>query len=139
MFKYKKIVLYTCTFLYLLFSFFELIKYMFYDSNVFGLIYLLINLVIIFLLVPTAHNYKKYFSKIRISKFILIILIGLFSSFLLESIVMNGIKVVDDSSKYISSIFVYKNVFKVIIYVILLILTILEFRVEKLIKSISKK
>ena len=139
MFKYKKIVLYTCTFLYLLFSFFELIKYMFYDSNVFGLVYLLINLVIIFLLVPTAHNYKKYFSKIRISKFILIILIGLFSSFLLESIVMNGIKVVDDSSKYISSIFIYKNVFKVIIYVILLILTILEFRVEKLIKSISKK
>lgn len=139
MFKYKRIVIYICTFLYLIFSFLELIKYMFYDSNVFGLIYLLINLIIIFLLVPSAHNYKKYFSKIRISKFILIILIGIFSSFILEGIVMNGIGVVDDSKKYIDGIFIYKNVFKVIIYAVLFILTVFEFKVEKLIKSISKK
>ena len=52
---------------------------------------------------------------------------------------MNGIGVVDDSKKYIDSIFIYKNVFKVIIYAVLFILTIFEFKVEKLIKSISKK
>ena len=138
MFKYKRIVLYTCTFLYLIFSFVELIKYMFVNSNIYGLIYLLINLVIIFLLVPTTHNYKKYFSKIRISKLILIILIGIFNSFILESVVLNNIGVVDDSSKYIQSIFIYKSVFKVIIYAVLLVITILEFKVEKLIKSIRK-
>ena len=138
MFKYKRIVLYICTFLYLIFSFVELIKYMFVNSNIYGLIYLLINLVIIFLLVPTTHNYKKYFSKIRISKLILIILIGIFNSFILESVVLNNIGVVDDSSKYIQSIFIYKSVFKVIIYAVLLVITILEFKVEKLIKSIRK-
>lgn len=139
MFKYKKIVLYICTFLYLIFSFIELIKYMFFDSNYFGLFYLLINLVIIFLLVPTTHNYKKYFSKIRISKFIIIILLGIFNSFILQNIVLNNIHLIDDSKKYIDSIFIYKNVIKLIIYIILFIITIFEFKVERLLKSIREK
>lgn len=136
MFKYKKIILYICTSLYLLFSFIELIKYMFYDSNIFGLIYLLINLIIIFLLVPTTHNYKKYYSKIRISKFILIIVFGIFNSFILQNLLLNNISIVDDSKKYIESIFIYKNVFKLIIYIILTIITIFEFKVKKIFKSI---
>ena len=139
MFRYKKIVLYICTFLYLVFSFIEFLKYMFINSNVFGLIYLLINLLIIFLLVPTTHNYKKYFSKIRISKLILIVLLGIFNSFILQKIVLGNINLIDDSSKYIANIFIYKNIFKVIIYGIIFIITILEFKVEKLLKSIREK
>ena len=139
MFKYKKLALYLCTFLYLVFSFIELIKYLFADSNVFGLIYLLINLVIIFLLVPTTYNYRKQFSKIRISKFILIILIGIFNSFILERILLNNLSFIDDSKKYIDLIFVYKNVLKTIIYASIFIITIFEFKIEKLLKSISNK
>ena len=139
MFKYKKLALYLCTFLYLVFSFIELIKYLFADSNVFGLIYLLINLVIIFLLVPTTYNYRKQFSKIRISKFILIILIGIFNSFILERILLNNLSFIDDSKKYIDLIFVYKYVLKTIIYASIFIITIFEFKIEKLLKSISKK
>ena len=138
MFKYKKMVLYFCTFLYLVFSFIELIKYMMVDSNIFGMIYLFINLFIIFLLVPTTYNYKKYFSKARISKLIIIIVIGLFNSFFLEKCIINGVNIIDSSKEYISKIFVIKNVFKVIIYAVILAITIMEFKVKKLFKNISK-
>lgn len=139
MFKYKKIILYICMFLFLILSFIELLKYMFVDSNIYGLIYLFINLLIIFLLIPTVYNYKKYFSKIRISKLILIILLGIFNSFILHNIFLNNVTIIDDSKKYIDSIMIYKNVFKPIIYAVILIITILEFKVEKLFKSIREK
>lgn len=139
MFKYKKFILNICTFIFIVLSFIEFVKYMFFESNIFGIIYLLINLVIILLLVPTSYNYKKYFSKIRISKLILIILIGIFNSFILKNIVLNNSGVIDASKKYIDSIFVYKSVFKLIIYIILACITILEFKVEKLFKSSKSK
>ena len=135
MYKYKKIVLFICTFLFMLFSLIELIKYMVVDSNLYGLIYLIINLVIIFLLIPTAYNYKKYFSKIRISKLILIILLGIFNSFILQNIFLNNYDVIDSSKKYIESIFVIKNVLKLVIYILLTLITIFEFKVEKLLKK----
>lgn len=138
MFKYKKMILYFCTFLYLIFSFIELIQYMLQNSNLFGLVYLLINLLIIFLLVPTTYNYKKYFSKIRISKFIIIILIGIFNSFILQNLLLNNASVIDESKKYIGSIFIYKSIFKPIIYFIITVITILEFKVKKLFKSVKK-
>ena len=134
MYKYKKIVLFICTLSFLVLSLIELIKYLFVDTNLFGLIYLIINLVIIFLLIPTAYNYKKYFSKIRISKLILIILLGIFNSFILQTIITNNYDIVDSSKKYIESIFVIKNVLKLIIYIIIGVITILEFKVEKLLK-----
>ena len=136
MFKYKKIALYICTFVFIFLSFAELIKYMFYDSNLYGLIYLINNLLIIFLLVPTTYNYKRYFSKIRISKLIIIILFGIFNSYILQNIVLNNMSVIDASKIYIDSIFVYKSVFKGIIYLVILVITIFEFKVEKLIKSV---
>ena len=135
MFKYKKFILNICTFIFIVLSFIEFIKYMFFESNVFGLIYLLINLLIILLLVPTSYNYKKYFSKIRISKLILIVLIGIFNSFFLQNIVLNNSGLIDASKKYIDSIFIYKSIFKLIIYILLACITVLEFKVEKIFKS----
>lgn len=139
MFKYKKIALYLSTILYVLLFIIELVKYMFVKSNVFGLIYLIVNLLIIFLLVPTTHNYKKYFSVARISKLIIILLLGIFNSFILEHIILNNYGIIDSSKEYIKSIFIYKNVLKSIIYFTILVITIFEFRVEKLLKSISNK
>ena len=138
MFKYKKITLIICTFLYFIFSLIELIKYLFIDSNLFGLIYLINNLIILFLLIPTTHNYKKNFSKIRISKFILIVLFGLFNSFILQNILLNNYEIIDSSKKYIESIFVIKNIFKLIIYIIIIIITVLEFNLKRLLKGIGK-
>ena len=139
MFKYKKIILNICTVIFLLLSFVEFIKYMFVDSNKFGLIYLLINLLLILLLVPTSYNYKKYFSKIRISKLIIIVLLGIFNSFFLQKVLLNNMNVVDESKKYIDSIFVYKSIFKLIIYIIIAVITVFEFKVEKLFKTVVNK
>ena len=138
MFKYKKVTLIICTFLYFIFSLIELIKYLFIDSNLFGLIYLINNLIILFLLIPTTHNFKKNFSKIRISKFILIVLFGLFNSFILQNIFLNNYEIIDSSKKYIESIFIIKNIFKLIIYIIIIIITVLEFNLKKLLKGIGK-
>ena len=133
MFKYKKYSLYFVTLLYIMFFIIELIKYLKVDSNIYGLIYLCFNLIIIFLLVPCAYNYKKYFSTARISKLIIIVLLGIFTSYILNNI----IHTIDSSKEYISKIYLYKNILKGIIYFILSIICILEFKVEKVIKSIS--
>ena len=56
--------------------------------------------LIIFLLVPCAYNYKKYYSPARISKLIIIILLGIFASFVLDKITIK----IDSSSEYINKI-----------------------------------
>ena len=137
MFKYKKTALIICTLLFLILSLIELIKYLFIDTNIYGLIYLINNLLIIFLLIPTTYNYKRRFSKIRISQFIIIILFGILNSFVLEHIVLSNYDVIDSSKKYIESIFFIKNILKSIIYVVLLFITILEFKGKVLVKNNS--
>ena len=140
MFKYKKIVLYTCTILLVLLSLIELIKYFIIDNTLYGVFYLLINLIILFFLIPCAYNYKKYYSAARISKLIIIVVLGIFNCYILEHIIINTMSYVDSSTNYIKSIFIYKNIFKGIVYFILLLFTVFEFKLEKVLsKSISSK
>ena len=135
MFKYKKYSLYTLTILFIIFSLIELIIYLTVKSTIFGLIYLFINLLIIFLLVPCTYNYKKYYNPARISKFIIIILLGIFNSYILGSIVINGINYTDSSIDYMNKIFIFKNILKGIIYLALTVITIFEFKIDKVIKK----
>ena len=140
MFKYKKLTLLFITLVYIIFSLIELIYYFKVDSTLYGLIYLLNTLFIIFLMIPTAYNYKKAFCASRASKFIIIVVFGIFTSYILGSLVLHGMNYTDDSLKYMKSIFIYKNIFKGIIYFIFIIFTLLEFKIDKLIlKSIGKK
>ena len=127
MFKYKKISFYFITAIYVLLSIIELIKYFFTDCNYFGLYYLLITLFIIFLMIPTLYNYKKYFSTARISKFIMII----FNSFVLKSVLFNIYKYQDASEDFIRSIFIIKNILKPVLYCSIGGLCFLEFYNEK--------
>jgi len=139
MFKYKRMVLFVLTFLFILFSFIEFIIYFRIDNTIFGMIYLLNSLLTMFLLVPCAYNYKKKFNPARISKLIIIIVFGIFNSFILESLVINGINYTDNSIQFINKIFIYKNVFKTIIYIGLLVFTVFEFNIAKIVrKSVSK-
>ena len=62
MYKYKKMTIKLIALLYIVITIIETVKYLFSDSNIFGLIYLLISSFIIFLLVPTSHNYNIYYS-----------------------------------------------------------------------------
>ncbi len=138
MYKYKKYTIIILTVIYIILSIVEFIKYFLIDCNLFGLVYLLIDLLIIFLLVPVAYNYKRYFSSIRISKLIIVILIGIFNSYILYKIVINNMNYVDASIEFNNGIFIIKNILKGIVYFILLIFTIFEFKLEKLLNNITK-
>lgn len=139
MFKYRKITLYLITILYILFTLIEFIIYLSVYSNVFGLVYFIISSLIIFLLVPCAYNYKKYYSVARISKMIIIIVLGLFSSYLLFSIVSNSMSYIDSSILFNSKIKTIKMILKPILFFMMIILTFFETKGERIIKTISKK
>lgn len=138
MYKKKKLLLNIINILFLVFSLMELIKYFKIDNTLFGVIYLLINLVIIFLLLPVTFNYKRHYSTARISKVIMIIVIGIFNSFILNLIVLKSMNYTDGSNDYIKSIFIFKNILKPILYLLLLGFLILESKSQYKLKKISK-
>lgn len=132
MYKYKKYTIKLLTLIYIILSIIEIVKYCLVDSCLYGLIYLLITLLIIFLLVPVSYNYNKYYSVARISKLIMIILIGIFNSYILNIIVINNMSYIDASVLYNKDIFVIKNILKGIIYFILVVFTAFEFKLDKI-------
>lgn len=100
---------------------------------------MIINFIIIFLMVPVAINYKKYYSPQRISKLIIILILMLINSYILGPIVLNSMSYTDSSSEYINSVFVIKNILKGIIFGLLLVFTTFEFKLQKLIQNVKRK
>ena len=131
----KKKFLIITTLFFILLTLVEYIKYFFSENNIFGLIYLVLNLFIIFLIIPITKNYNKYYSGQRISKLIIIIIVGLFSNFVLNHAVLNMLSYTDASKEYMSSIFITKNILKTIIYILLSIFTYYEFTLQRLIQN----
>lgn len=142
MYKIKKLILYILTLVFLVLSGIELIKYFYVDTTLYGVIYLLVNLIILFFLIPVTYNYKRNFSKARISKLIIILIIGIFNSYILDKIVISNMSYVDSSTVYLNSIFVCKNILKGIVYGSLIVFTFFESKlnkkISKLIKNIKK-
>lgn len=132
MYKYKKLTINIITVIFILLTIIELIMYMFSKNNLFGLIYLIISLFIVFLLVPVSYNYNKYFSTARLSKLIIIFILIVFNSYLLQLIVLNAMNYVDASNLYIKKDFVIKNIIKPIMDFIILLFILLEFKLDKL-------
>lgn len=139
MYKVKKSILYLLTLSFMILSLIELIKYFKVDTTLYGVIYLSINLIILFLLIPVTYNYKRNYSSARISKLILIIIIGIFNSYILSKIVLGNMNYIDDSIIYISSIKIVKNILKGIVYVSLIIFTFLEAKLDKKISKMINK
>lgn len=139
MYKVKKTILYLLTLSFMILSLIELIKYFKVDTTLYGVIYLSINLIILFLLIPVTYNYKRNYSSARISKLILIIIIGIFNSYILSKIVLGNMNYIDDSILYISSIKVIKNILKGIVYGSLVIFTFLEAKLDKKISKMINK
>ncbi len=135
MYKVKKLMLYMLTLVFIVLSGIELFKYFYVDTTLYGVIYLLVNLVILFFLIPVTYNYKRNFSRARISKLIIILIIGIFNSYILDKIVISNMTYIDSSTTYLNSIFVCKNILKGIVYGSLLVFTFFE---SKLNKKISK-
>lgn len=142
MYKVKKTILYILVLSYIVLSMIELIKYFKVDTTLFGVIYLSINLIILFLFIPVTYNYKRNYSNARISKLILIIVIGIFNSYILNKIVLSNMNYIDSSSLYISSIRTIKNILKGIIYLSLGVFIFFEAKlnkkIPKMIKNIKK-
>ena len=139
MYKVKKSIVYLLTLSFMILSLIELIKYFKVDTTLYGVIYLSINLIILFLLIPVTYNYKRNYSNAIISNLILIIIIGIFNSYILSKIVLGNMNYIDDSILYISSIKVIKNILKGIVYGSLVIFTFLEAKLDKKISKMINK
>lgn len=140
MFKLKRLYLYIFMLMYIALSAIELIKYIKLDNtSLYGVYYLIINLVILFLIVPVVYNYKRNYSKARVSKIILIILLMLFNGLVLEHIVLNSINYMDASKLYVESLFFIKTVLKTLLCISLIVFIIFETKLNKKIISLIKK
>ncbi len=137
-YKYKKIFLLTFTLLYIVLTIIELIKYLKFDSELFGLIYNIINVFIIFLLIPVLYNYKRHYSKARISKLILIIVLGLFNSCILKTLVISGMNYVDSSIIYAKNTYIIRSIIKIIMFIMLSIFTFIESKTTKIMLKKTK-
>lgn len=138
MYKVKKLMLYMLTLVFIVLSGIELFKYFYVDTTLYGVIYLLVNLVILFFLIPVTYNYKRNFSRARISKLIIILIIGIFNSYILDKIVISNMTYIDSSTIYLNSIFVCKNILKGIVYGCLLVFTFFESKLDKKISKMIK-
>jgi len=112
---------------------------MFSKNNLFGLIYIIMNLLVVFFLVPIAYNYNKYFSTARLSKLIIVFILIIFNSFILQLIISSMMNYIDTSKEYISKIFVIKNIIKPVIDFVILLFILLEFKLDKLLMKNIKR
>ena len=120
------------TSIFSLLTIYEVIIYILGKSNYFGLFYLILNLFIVFLMFMVSVNINKGNTMIRISKNAIIVVLGIFCSFVLKLILSGVFGYVDESNAYISNIFISLKVGKPIIYLILGILSYLEYKNMKI-------
>ncbi len=112
------------------FSIFEIYNYFYFNSNLFGLIYLIFSDFLCFNMFIIIFNFDAANYKIRVSKNIMIASIGLFSSFALYFFISNLISYIDESSNFIDRIFLTIKVFKPIIYLILIVFSFMESNIK---------
>lgn len=122
---------YLLTVIFILLTFYEIVVYMKIDSNVLGLFYLFFNSFVLFLLFLTSFNFNYANKNIRVSKNILVIIVGLFSSFILPFILPGVLSYVDESKVFIHEVFVVMRVIKPILYLLIGVLSFIEVRVLK--------
>lgn len=119
------------TAVFILFTAFEVYMYMKMDANYVGIFYLLFNFFIMFMLFTTSYNYDSANKKIRFSKSVISVVIGVFTSFILTFILSLIFNYTDSSYAFDDSIFVVSKVIKPVIYFLILLISILDIRLEK--------
>lgn len=129
--KLKKIYM-LLTSIFSLLTIYEVIVYVLGSSNYFGLFYLILNLFIVFLMFMVSVNIKKGNTMIRISKNAIIVILGLLASFVLKYILSSVFGYVDESGVYINRVFISLKIVKPIIYLMLGILSYLEYKNMKI-------
>lgn len=133
----KKVIYSIITIVYIILTVFELFEYYIADSSFFGLIYLIMNFVVVFFLSTVAINYNKADVKLRISKIFIALFLGFFASFILKGLIYSLLDYKIYSSSLETYIFLTKNIFKPIIYTFLLSLNLVE--IDNVLKNNNKK
>lgn len=129
--KLKKIYM-LLTSIFSLLTIYEVIVYVLGSSNYFGLFYLILNLFIVFLMFMVSVNIKKGNTMIRISKNAILVVLGLLASFVLKYILSSVFGYVDESGVYINRVFISLKIVKPIIYLMLGVLSYLEYKNMKI-------
>lgn len=124
--KLIKYFYYIISVIFLVLTFIEIIVYMRMYSNLLGIIYLFLNFFILFLLITISFNYEKANKKIRISKVVLAIIIGIISSFVISLLIPSLITYTDSSFVFEDKVFLISKVLKPILYLTLLVLCYFE-------------
>ncbi len=114
------------TALFTLFTAYEMYVYLSMDSNYFGIVYLFLNFFVMFLLFTITYNYSSQNKGIRISKNILVIVIGIFSSFILTYVLPYILSYSDNSYLFEEKVFVTSKILKPVIYAFVVIVSIIE-------------
>lgn len=125
-----KKILFLCysllTLMFIVLTILELVNYFSFESTLLGLLYLIINFFILFLLINMVINFGKSNYKIRISKNLIVIVLGILSSYLLGYVVPLLLNYTDSSFLFAKEIYVYSKILKPIIYVFLGVISVLE-------------
>ena len=110
--------------IYLLIFLIELILYLKFNSTLFGLLYMIINLTIIFLLSFSLYNYSEFNLKIRLSKN------GILIGLMLISILLSLFRYSDESRLFVSEIKVFIYYLKPLMMLLLIGLSIYDYKVK---------
>lgn len=121
------------TAVFILFTAFEVYVYMKMDASYVGIFYLLFNFFIMFMLFTISCNFSEANKKIRLSKNIIVIVVGLFTSFVLTSMLSSLFSYSDASYIFNESVFVVSKIIKPIIYFLLFVVSVVEVKLKKLI------
>lgn len=95
-------------------------------SNILGVIYLFINFFILFMLFTISANYKNANQNIRFSKCMVIIVLGIISSFFISLLVPFIIDYTDSSFVFQNKIFITSKVLKPLLYLSIGIISIFD-------------
>lgn len=114
------------TMLFAVLTAYEIYIYMSINSNYFGIIYLFLNFFVMFLLFTITINYKEGSKKIRVSKNVVVIIIGIISSFILTLILPKIFNYSDDTYLFNDKVFIISKLIKPIIYLSLGVISALE-------------
>ncbi len=114
------------TTVYTLLTAYEVYVYMKMEGNYAGIFYLFFSFFVMFLLFTSSYNFKKSNKNIRVSKNIIAILVGLFTSFILATLLPNIFNYKDSSLLFYDTIFVISKIVKPIMYLMLGALCIIE-------------
>lgn len=116
---------------FILLTIYEIVMYMKLDSNYLGIFYLFFNFFIMFLLFTMTYNYSKANKNIRVSKNIIVVVLGVFASFVLSLLLPHIFNYTDDSYLFNDYIFVISKILKPILYLLLAGVSVVEIKCVK--------